>query len=116
MINIRWSYFVQMKKVNHIFFKTIIIIELCCCFCFYEKLHWDHNIIKLSDIESLKKENITLELVTKDFNEISEKTINLKNTIENEINKINELYEKTIDELTKSYLIKHEELIKKKMI
>ena len=40
------------------------------------------------------------------------KTINLKHKIENEINKINELYEKTIDELTKSYLIKHEQLIK----
>ena len=75
-------------------------------------MHWDHKLIRLSDIESLKKENITIDSVTKDFNEISEKTINLKNKIENEINKINELYEKILNDLTQSFLIKHEKLIK----
>ena len=111
MINILWITFVLMKKVNKLFL-IITILEICCLHCHYKKLHMDHKLIELSDVESLKKENITLELVTKDFNEISEKTINLKNKIENEMNKINELYEKTIDELTKSYLIKHEQLIK----
>ena len=38
--------------------------------------------------------------------------IDLKNKIENEINKINELYENTINDLTKSYIKKHEILIK----
>jgi hypothetical protein len=112
MIGIQWIYFVLMKKVNHNIFIIIIILEICCLYCHYENKQLEHKLIKLSDIESLKKENITLELVTKDFNEMSEKTIILKNKIENEINKINELYEKTIDELTKTYLIKHEQLIK----
>ena len=71
-----------------------------------------HKVVKLSDIEALKKENITIELVTQDFNSFSNKIIDLKNKIENEINKINDLYEKTIDNLTKSYLKKHEQLLK----
>ena len=36
-----------------------------------------------------------------------EKIIIVKNKIEKKINNINKLYEKTIDELTKSFLIKH---------
>ena len=48
----------------------------------------------------------------KDFNEIIQKTIELKNTIENEINKINQLYEATINEMNKSFQEKHEKLIK----
>ena len=60
----------------------------------------------------MNKENITIESVTNDFNQISQKVIDLKNKIENEINKINELYENTINDLTKSYIKKHEILIK----
>jgi len=60
----------------------------------------------------LNKENITIESVTNDFNEISQKVIDLKNKIENEINKINELYENIINDITKSYIKKHEILIK----
>ena len=77
-------------------------------FCYYKNLHSGHKLIELSDIESLKKENITLESSTKEFNEMSQKVIELKNKIEDEINKINNLYEKVIDDLTKSYLKKHE--------
>ena len=58
--------------------------------------------IKLTDTETLKKENITIESVTNEFNNISNKIVDLKNKIEKEINNINELYDKTIDELTKS--------------
>ena len=75
-------------------------------------MHSGHKLIELSDVESLKKENISIESSTKEFNEISEKIIELKNKIENEINKINNLYEKTIDDLRKSYLKKHEILLK----
>ena len=85
---------------------------MCCSLCYFENLHKDHKLIKVSDIESLSKENITIELVKNDFNEISQKVIDLKNKIENEINKINELYEITINELAKSYIKKHEILIK----
>ena len=38
--------------------------------------------------------------------------IELKNKLENEINKINKLYEKAVDDLTKSFLKKHEALLK----
>ena len=84
---------------------------MCCAFCYFENLHPDHKLIKASDIESLSKENITLESITKDFNELSKKVIDLKNKIKSEINKINELYENTINDLTKSYIKKHELLL-----
>ena len=74
-------------------------------------MHPNHKIIELSDIESLKRENITIESSIKHFNSIAEKTIFLKIDIEQEIDKINKLYEKTLGEITKSFLAKHEELI-----
>ena len=40
----------------------------------------------------MKKENITIDISINEFNEISEKINELKNKIENEINKINEFY------------------------
>ena len=80
--------------------------------CYYKKVHDNHKLVELSDIESLQKENITIESTTKEFNNISQKIIELKKKIENEINKINNLYEKTIDDLAKSYLKKHEILLK----
>ena len=48
--------------------------------------------IELSDNESLEKENITIVSKMKEFNEISQKVIELKNKTENEINKINNLF------------------------
>ena len=77
----------------------LIILEICCAFCHFENLHKDHKLIKITDIESLNKENITIESVSNDFNELSQKVIDLKNKIEKEINKINELYEITISEV-----------------
>ena len=88
------------------------LLEICCTCCYYDNLHSDHKLIKLSDIESLKKENITIETTLNEYNENSKKVNDLKNKIENEINQINKLYEKTIDDLTKSYIKKHEELVK----
>ena len=74
-------------------------------------MHPNHKIIELSDIENLKRENITIDSSIKDFNKIVENTISLKTDIEQEIDKINTLYEKTIEKITKSFLVKHEELI-----
>ena len=68
--------------------------------------------VKLTDIEELKKENITIESATKEFNEISHNIVNLENKIENELNKINNSYEKTLKELSKLYSEKHENLLK----
>ena len=68
--------------------------------------------MELSDEESLKRENISIESEKKELSDIIQKVIDLKNKIENEINNINKLYEKAIDDLTKSYLKKHEKLLK----
>jgi hypothetical protein len=60
----------------------------------------------------LQKENISLESIARDSKEISQKINELKNKLENEINHIKELYEKTEQEITKSYIAQHECLIK----
>ena len=70
----------------------ILFIELCCAYCLYKNLHQNHKILEISDIESLKKENITIESSSKEFNEIINQTTNLKNKIEQEIDKINNYY------------------------
>ncbi len=59
----------------------------------------------------MQKENISLDSITKDSKEISQKINELKNKLENEINHIRELYEKTEQEITKSFITQHENLI-----
>ena len=68
--------------------------------------------MEISDIDSLQKQNITIESSSKEYTQIIEKAILLKNNIENEINEINKLYEKTINDITKFFQEKHEELLK----
>ena len=68
--------------------------------------------MELSDIDSLQKQNITIESSSKEYTQIIEKAILLKNNIENEINEINKLYEKTINDITKFFQEKHEKLLK----
>ena len=53
-----------------------------------------------------------MEVNKNELNDISQKAIDVKNKIENEIKNINKLYEETIDKLTKSFIIKHEKLVK----
>jgi exonuclease VII large subunit len=53
-----------------------------------------------------------VENIFQDFNKISTKTINLISKIENEINSINNIYDSTILDLTNSFNLKHEKLIK----
>ena len=67
----------------------------------------------ISDKESLKKENITLDNSINEFNEVTQGIIVLKNIIENEIEKINNLYEKVNNDLIRSFQKKHEKLVKK---
>ena len=86
--------------------------ELCCCRCYFKNYHSGHKLIEITDEEYFKKENITLDLFKNKSNEIYEKTINLKNKIENEIKKLDELYNKVIDNLNKSYKNKYEKLKK----
>ena len=66
----------------------------------------------VNDEESLKKENITIDNYLKDFNDKSEKVIELKNKIEKEIIEIDKIYEKVEKETSKSFESKHEKLIK----
>ena len=68
--------------------------------------------IEITDDDSLKKENITIETSKDDFEKYLEKVNSLKDSIEDEINKINNLYDKIYSEVTKSFEIKHEKLIK----
>ena len=68
--------------------------------------------MKIAEEELLKKENITLEISAKTFNDIVNNIKLLKENIEKEINKINILYEEVNSNLTKSYKEKHEKLTK----
>lgn len=63
----------------------------------------------LNDEESLKKENITFDSSSINFDE-NNKKINLKQKIENEINNINILYDNTNKEVTLFYEEKHKKL------
>ena len=101
-----------MKKVRQDIINNYYFIELCCSQCVFKNHHHKHKIVEISDEESLIKEKVTIDLSSKEFNEIVENTIFLKDKIENEIDKINKLYEKIIDKLAKSYLKKHEQLKK----
>jgi len=99
-----------MKKVSLIF--IYFSIELCCSYCFYEKIHNNHKVLSIDDEENLQKENITIENSAKEFNNNIQKIITLKGTIEKEILELDKLYEKVNSETTKSYKLKHEKLIK----
>ena len=57
----------------------------------------------ISNEEALKKEKIDINSSAKEFNNIFHKTIDLKDKIEKEINEINILFKKTINELKKSW-------------
>ena len=76
-----------------------MIIELCCAFCLYKNLHHNHKVLEIYDEEALKKENITIENSTKEFDD-------------NEMIEIDKTYENIDNQVTKSYKIKIEKLIK----
>jgi len=75
-------------------------------------MHPGHKVIEIDDEESLKKENLTIEPIMEEFNSLKEKTKELKNKIEKEIEKINNLYENVNNEVTKYFKDKHKILIK----
>ena len=64
--------------------------------------------IEINDEESLKKEKITIDLFTK---ELIQKSINLKNKIEKEINEINNSYNDVKNQINKKFKEEHEILI-----
>ena len=92
-------------------FEELIFIELCCLYCNLKNIHYSHNLIEINDSESLSKQNLIIEETSKQFNEIFEKILNLKEKIEKEISSIDELYEKRNKDIADSFLKKHEKLI-----
>ena len=80
--------------------------------CYYLNLHKSHKLLKIDDEEELKKENISLEDSTKDLNENKNRIEELKNKIEKEMIEIDKLYVKIDKEVTDSYKIKYEKLVK----
>ena len=86
---------------------------MLCPQCYYLDLHKNHKVLQINDEKELEKENILIEPSIKDFNDKIEKTKNLKEKIENEMNKINKLYDEIFQKVTSSFLNKHEILLKK---
>ena len=102
-----------MRKVRIYYLNyALYILELCCSICYFRSLHQGHKLIEISDDNSLKEEDIQSEINTKEYDEILQKINNLKNIIEKEITKIDNLYDKINKEVTNSYKIKIEKLLK----
>ena len=85
---------------------------MCCSFCYFLNLHNNHKLIPIDDEESLKKENITIENSIIEFNEHYEKINILKNKTENEMIKLDNLYDKANKDLSNSFEEKHLNLTK----
>ena len=55
--------------------------------------------IELSNIEALKKENISIEAAKDELESVVVKITNLKDKIEKEIQNINKIFDKTINDI-----------------
>ena len=75
-------------------------------------LHNGHKLIYIKDEDLLRKENISIESYTYEFNEMLNKSKNLKEKIEKEIKSIDNLYDNINNKINKSYEIEHEKLLK----
>ena len=80
--------------------------------CHFMNIHKNHKLLRINDEEELRKENISIEGSSKDLEVNKNKLEELKNKIEGEMVKIDKLYDKVDNEVTKSYEIKHEKLKK----
>ena len=74
--------------------------------CYFRNLHKNHKLLSIDDEEALKKENISIDISTKDLDENKNKIEELKIKIQNEMINIDNTYEKIDKEVTKSYKIK----------
>ena len=103
-----------MKKVILILFFNIIylFIVLCCPLCVFKNMHDEHKVLEITDEESLKKENITIDIYKNEFDKDIKKLENLKNLIEKEMKEIDSTYEKVDKETTKAFELKREKLNK----
>ena len=71
-------------------------------------MHCGHKLLEINEEEALKKENISITDSKKEFEEIISKTVELKEKIEQQINEINNLYEKVNKEVTSNFQMNHE--------
>ena len=62
--------------------------------------------LPINDEENLKKENITIECCTKEFNDIIQEGNNVKDIVEKEINEIDKQYNKALNELVRRGILK----------
>ena len=74
-------------------------------------MHNGHKLINIDDEELLKKENISSNSSINELNKYNENINNLNEKIENEITKINIIYDNIEKEISKTYEKKHRVLI-----
>ena len=100
------------KKVFNKYINLIfnINIEICCPYCFYKKSPCDHKIIEINDEKILQKDNISFEHSKNEYENYIKKTNILKEKIEIELEKIKNLEDKILNEMTISFKKQHENL------
>ena len=85
---------------------NFLFIELFCPICFCLNIHKNHKIISIKDTQFFENEFNEIKNIDLDqnkLNEIMEHIIKLKNSIENEIFKINNNYDKVYNEVTQFF-------------
>lgn len=85
--------------------------ELCCSLCQFLKPHEGHKLILINDEETLKKENLTLDSISSDFDKVNEQILNLSKEVQEEIIKIDNLYQSTNKKVTGFFEEKRKKLL-----
>ena len=87
--------------------------ELCCSLCHSLNLkpHEGHKLIFINDEESLKKENLTIDSTSNEFDKSNEELLKLTEEIEKELVKIDNLYEDTNKKVTNFFEEKRKKLL-----
>jgi len=73
-------------------------------------LHKNHKVENIKNIVTLENDSLNIESVYKEFNKTELEIDKVKLNIENEINKINNLYDTTISNLANSFQLKHKQI------
>ena len=95
-----------MKKVS---ISSLLFFIVFLCYKCFVKNDQDkkHSIIDIDDIGSLEESGISYGKTVSEFDKIFKKTKNLKDIIEEEIEEINNLHKKLMDEITASFEEQH---------
>ena len=87
---------------------------ILCAVCLFKNSHdKDHHIIDINDKESLEKNGVSYDKSIIEFKQIFNKVKNIKQKIEEEIEKIIKLHEKIMNDITASFIEQHEKLNQK---